>query len=50
MKKDNLYDEILQIGIKESKYNNNESRKERLKLAMQKRLRDFIMTKVKKTA
>ena len=45
IRKDGFYAVLLQLWIKEKK-----SIKEGLKLAMQKRLRDFIMTKVKKTA
>ena len=48
-KKDNFYAEILQIGIKENKYTNNNSLKERIKVDIQNRVRNVTMEKFNKT-
>ena len=41
IKKDNLYAEILQRGIKDNKFTINKSLKEILKVAMQKKGKEF---------
>ena len=49
MEKDDFYTYILQIGIKEKKSTNKKYIKERLKMAMQNRIRNVTMAEVNKT-
>ena len=49
-KKDNLYADILHRGIKENNSTNKKSLKERLKVAMQNRLRNITMAKSNNTS
>ena len=50
MKKYNFYADILQRGIKEKRSNNKKYLKERLKVALQNRLRNATMAESKNTA